>query len=149
MTYRIEKRVEPERHTAVAKGKASFEELKTEIQRLIDLVYDSIKDIDVGQTGQNIVLYGEHLDEMEIEVGVEVPAPIQSQGPVVASSLPAGTVAKTTHVGPYSDVHKAHLAIKEWSDENGRHLAGPNWEIYGDWNDDESKLETDVYYLLR
>jgi hypothetical protein len=28
-------------------------------------------------------------------------------------------------------------------------LAGVDWEVYGDWNDDEAKLETHVYYLLR
>jgi hypothetical protein len=30
-----------------------------------------------------------------------------------------------------------------------RALAPPSWEIYGDWTDDPSKLETTVVYLLR
>ena len=29
-----------------------------------------------------------------------------------------------------------------------RSLAGTSWEIYGDWNDDPTKLETLVVYLL-
>lgn len=29
-----------------------------------------------------------------------------------------------------------------------KELAGINWEIYGDWNEDESKLETEIFYLL-
>jgi hypothetical protein len=28
-------------------------------------------------------------------------------------------------------------------------LAGPNWEIYGDWNDQPDQLRTDVFYLLK
>jgi hypothetical protein len=27
-------------------------------------------------------------------------------------------------------------------------MAGPRWEIYGDWYEDQSQLETEVYYLL-
>jgi hypothetical protein len=27
-------------------------------------------------------------------------------------------------------------------------LAGSRWEIYGDWTDDESALETEIVYLL-
>ena len=34
----------------------------------------------------------------------------------------------------------------------GRALAGPNWEIYGhwqeDWNEDPAKIRTEVFYLL-
>ncbi len=25
----------------------------------------------------------------------------------------------------------------------------PYWEVYGDWDDDPSKLRTDVFYLLK
>jgi len=31
----------------------------------------------------------------------------------------------------------------------GRQLAGPRFEVYGDWRDDPAQLETEVYYLLR
>jgi hypothetical protein len=32
---------------------------------------------------------------------------------------------------------------------NNRHFAGKSWEIYGDWSDDPSKLETTIMYLLK
>src|SRR6266496_3531335 len=32
--------------------------------------------------------------------------------------------------------------------QTGRTLAGTLWEIYGDWSDDPSKVETTVCYLL-
>jgi len=27
-------------------------------------------------------------------------------------------------------------------------MAGPRWEIYGDWHEDATQLETEVYHLL-
>lgn len=149
MTYEVEEGVEPERPTAVAKGRASFEELPQEIQRLIDVVYEGLRKAGISRTGKNIVLYDDHSDEMEIEVGVEVSDLIEASELVVSSVLPSGAVAKTLHTGSYSDLHKAHRAIQDWCEDNDRKLAGPNWEIYGHWSDDESQLETDVYYLLR
>ena len=133
----------------MAKGRASFDDLPKEIQRLIDVVYEGLKKAGVTGTGKNIVLYDEHSDEMEIEAGVEVSESIQAVDSVVPSVLPSGRLAKTLHKGSYADLHKAHQAIKDWCEDNGRQLAGPNWEIYGHWSDDESKLETEVYYLLR
>jgi effector-binding domain-containing protein len=149
VTHKVEEGVESERPTAVAKGRASFEDLPKEIQRLIDVVYEGLKKAGVSRTGKNIVLYDDHSDEMEIEVGVEVSEPIEANERVVPSVLPSGAVAKTLHTGSYADLHKAHRAIQDWCEDNDQKLAGPNWEIYGHWSDDESKLETDVYYLLR
>jgi hypothetical protein len=42
----------------------------------------------------------------------------------------------------------AHDAIVAWCRLHGRRLAGPRWEVYGHWTDDEAKLRADVYYLL-
>jgi effector-binding domain-containing protein len=65
------------------------------------------------------------------------------------ASTPGGAVATTVHIGPYNQMKSAHVAIHEWVRENGRHIAGPSWEVYGDWSDDPAKLRTDIYYLLR
>jgi hypothetical protein len=35
-----------------------------------------------------------------------------------------------------------------WCRTHGRRVAGPSWEIYGHWTEDESRLRTDVYHLL-
>jgi effector-binding domain-containing protein len=72
---------------------------------------------------------------------------------VVGSVTPAGEVATVAHFGPYGGLGDAHRAIRDWCAANHRTLAGPNWEVYGhwvpEWNDDPSKIRTDVYYLLR
>lgn len=42
----------------------------------------------------------------------------------------------------------AHEAINSWRAATGRAFGACSWEIYGDWTDDEAKLETKVVYLL-
>jgi hypothetical protein len=90
--------------------------------------------------------------QINLEVGVELAAPFGGHGEVVDSATPAGTVATTTHYGPYSLLHEAHDALRQWCGNNGYTATGPNWEIYGHWNDewnkDPSKITTDVFYLL-
>ena len=53
------------------------------------------------------------------------------------------------HVGPYDRMKETHDAIHAWHKENNRTFAGKSWEIYGDWSDDPSKLETAIMYLLK
>src|SRR5215469_17819219 len=74
------------------------------------------------------------------------------EGEVVRSATPAGPVAWTTHLGPYSGLGPAHDAVSQWCRDYNRQLAGPNWEIYGhwqsEWNTNPLQIRTDVYYLL-
>ena len=55
----------------------------------------------------------------------------------------------TVHRGGYDRLRDAHDAINAWCAANGHELAGPRWEIYGDWHEDPAQLETEVYWLLR
>jgi len=48
-----------------------------------------------------------------------------------------------------SALKDAHEALHAWIAANGRQVGGWSWEIYGDWNDDPRKLETQVLYLLQ
>jgi effector-binding domain-containing protein len=84
-----------------------------------------------------------------IECGVEVVQPFAGDGRVFCSSTPAGMVATAAHLGPYDRLGEAHAALRTWCAEKGHALAGPFWELYGHWEDDPSKLRTDVFYLLR
>src|SRR5262249_6801133 len=109
------------------------------------------------QAGHNIVLYLDEGDEalirtaagVPIEVGVQVNEEFTSDGPVVCSFTPAGLAAAVVHHGPYHNLSPAHATLGRWCADSGRPVAGPNWEIYGDWTDDVSQLRTDVLYLLK
>jgi len=102
------------------------------------------------KAGRHVAIYWD--GSIRLEVGVEVQSPFSEQGEVVRAATPAGTVASTTHLGPYAGLGAAHDAIHQWCRANNHRLAGPSWEIYGhwdpEWDADPSRIRTDVYYLL-
>ena len=100
--------------------------------------------------GRHVAVYWDAA--IRLEVGVEVVGPFTEQDGVVRSSTPGGRVAVVTHLGPYADLGRAHAAVREWARTNNHRLAGPNWEIYGHWQDawhaNPSLIKTDVCYQL-
>jgi effector-binding domain-containing protein len=138
------------RPLAVVRRRAGASELSKVVPEACGVVWNALRAKQI-KGGRLVAVY---LDgQINLEVGVEVDAPFAGDGDVVASSLPTGTVATTTHLGPYHKLGGAHRAICDWCSANGHALAGPNWEIYGhwmpEWNDDPSGIRTDVYYLLK
>ncbi|MCX7356916.1 MAG: GyrI-like domain-containing protein [Alphaproteobacteria bacterium] len=102
--------------------------------------------------GHNLFFYHHPPDRdqlMDIDFGVQVARYFDDGGAVRYVETPAGQVAKTLHVGPYSGLRQAHQAVHQWCEQNSKLIGGHSWELYGDWNADESKLETEIFYLLR
>jgi hypothetical protein len=102
--------------------------------------------------GHNVFLYGHPTrpgDPMEVDFGVEVTREFEPSGEVKPVWTPAGEVAVAVHVGPYAAMHPTHQEIHAWMKAHNRASAGWSWEIYGDWNEDPTKLETTIMYLLR
>jgi effector-binding domain-containing protein len=101
--------------------------------------------------GHNVFLYhhpASRNDPMDVDFGVEVTRGFEPSGEVRPAETPAGEVATAVHVGPYDRLKETHDAIHAWTQAHGRRFAGQSWEVYGDWSDDPSKLETAVAYLL-
>ena len=101
--------------------------------------------------GHNIFLYhhpASRQSPMDVDFGVEVTRKFDSSGEVYCTGTPAGKVATALHIGPYVRLHETHNAIHAWAAANHTTFAGKSWEIYGDWNKDETKLETLINYLL-
>lgn len=101
--------------------------------------------------GHNCFLY-HHLANgeaaMDIDFGVQIIRPFEDEGEVICTETPAGEVAMTTHIGNYAGLAAAHAALHSWRAATGHVFGAYSWEIYGDWTDDEAKLETQVIYLL-
>jgi hypothetical protein len=135
---------------AVVRRLASPQQLSRVVPDACGTVWGVMRAQQVQGAGRHVAVYWDC--QINLEVGVEVPAAFPGHGEVVGSATPAGPVATTTHYGPYGELHKAHDAIHQWCGNNGRTLAGPNWEVYGhwidEWNSDPSKIRTDVFYLL-
>ena len=105
----------------------------------------------VRSDGHNVFVYHHPRTPggpMDVDFGVEVTRTFEAEGNVAPAETPGGEVAMTVHVGAYDQLHRAHDAIHAWRDREGRAFAGTSWEIYGDWADDPSRLETTVCYLL-
>jgi effector-binding domain-containing protein len=131
---------------AVVRRRASLAELPNVMLEAFDQVWDFLGEHKVA-TLHNVVLY---LDQVfNLEIGVQITTPLPPSDVVFASETPAGRVAMTTHWGAYEDLPLAHTAIARSVISNGMQVAGPNWEVYGDWDEDPEKRRTDVYYLLR
>ena len=138
------------RPLAVVRCRARPDELSKVVPDACGVVWAVIRSQQIRGAGRHVAVY---LDgQINLEVGVELDAPFAGCGEVVGSGTPAGLVAATTHYGPYALLKNAHDAILRWCRRQGHTPAGPNWEIYGhwqdDWNRDPSKICTDVFYLL-
>ncbi len=135
------------RPTAVVARATTWVEFPSLWTQLLDQVYAFLKTSGIRQEGHNVMVYND--DVPNVEVGVEVSGAFPPAGPVTASVLPAGEAAMLVHRGPYDRLGSAHQTIHSWCDANGHLLAGPRWEVYGDWREDPEQLETEVYYLLK
>jgi effector-binding domain-containing protein len=101
--------------------------------------------------GHNVFLYHHPSARdlpVQVDFGVEVTRAFEPADEVRPVETPGGEVALVVHRGPYDQLGRAHDAIHAWRANNGRAFAGTSWEIYGDWTDDPSKLETTIVYLL-
>src|SRR4051812_30355537 len=143
--------VADKRPTAVVRRRASVKDLPRIVPEACGIVWNVVRAQNIKGAGRHVALYLD--DQINLEVGVELEAPFAGHGEVLGSGLPSGTVATTTHFGPYNQLPAAHHAIRDWCANHGHALAGPNWEIYGHWDDawnsDPSKIRTDVFYQLK
>lgn len=156
MPYEVAIRQVAPRTLAAAQARVKPQTLVPSIRPLFDQVYKYLNEAGVKERGLNVIVYwneaGRNLLESEeglvVEAGVEVEAAMPQEGRVRAVATPAGRVASTVNVGRYDQMGKAHEAVRSWCEAQGLSLAGPNWEVYGHWNDDPQQLRTGVFYLL-
>ena len=151
MPYDIRREHLTGRPLAVVRRHASLHELSKVIPDACGVAWNAARAKQITGLGRLVALYLD--DQINLEVGVELEAPIEDQDNLFASATPAGAVAAAVHFGPYQRLPEAHQAIRQWCAGHGHALAGPSWEIYGHWKDewksDPSLIRTDVYYLLK
>lgn len=118
----------------------------------LDLVWEFLRQREgLRIDGHNCFLYHHPANReaaMDVDFGVQVIRHFEDEGEVICQETPAGEVAMTMHIGSYAGIAAAHSAIHSWRTATGRAFGGCSWEIYGDWTDDEAKLETQIVYLL-
>ena len=135
--------------TAVSRGVArSWEEFASRWRPMLDGVWAFLRQNDLRTDGHNVMVYRNNVPNLEFEVGVQVARTFEPAGVIVPSSLPRGLAAHTIHRGNYAGLGEAHDAIAQWCRTNGHTPSGTRYEVYGDWDEDPAKMQTDVYWLL-
>ena len=152
MTYQIVTKTVSSQTLAAVRRRVLVGEVGRAWKPALDLVWEFLRRQDGLRTdGHNCFLYHHPADRgapMDVDFGVQVIRPFETEGEVICTETPAGEVAMTTHIGSYAGLAAAHSAVHSWREATGRAFGGYSWEIYGDWTNDETKLETQVVYLL-
>jgi 8-oxo-dGTP pyrophosphatase MutT (NUDIX family) len=149
--YTVSLQVAAPRTIAAVHARLPIHTVPSAFRRYLDQVYAAARAGLVALDGQNVFVYRDAPDrptEVDVAFGVGVTAPFDAVGGVRPTALPVGKVATTTHWGSYGRLGAAHHAVIDWCHEHEQRLAGPRWEVYGHWTDDEARLRTDVFYLL-
>jgi hypothetical protein len=125
-------------------------EVPLHILSLFDTVYAWLKGASVRQAGHNFALYDQFgPDGMRMRAGFPVSAAFGDTDLVHCVPFEGGRAAHTQHVGAYSGLPGAQVALREWYGKQSLTPAGYSLEVYGDWQDDPARLETDVYVFLK
>ncbi len=143
----------PPRILAAVRRTAAPREIPRVFRPALDLVWAFLGTHKGLRTnGHNVFLY-HHVDRpdaaLPVDFGVEVIRRFDPEGPVHCVETPAGQAAVLVHRGPYSEIPAAHARLRSWCAANGRTIGAYSLEVYGDWSEDPSKLETAIQYLLR
>ena len=129
-----------------AVGTAAHGEIPQVMIGLLDQVWPYIRANGIAPD-HNVVIYREQ--GTQITAGVRVPDDTSAPpAPLVRVATPGGRAAHLRHVGPYSAIPSSVQALFASCAEQGLKVVEPMWEVYGDHDDDESKLVTDLYVSL-
>jgi effector-binding domain-containing protein len=129
--YSVDQRTLAEQRTAVVRGKVSLSELAGFMAHAYGTVAAHLERLDLPMAGMPFARY-RHLGdgEYEVEAGFPVEVEIAAEGEVEASTLPAGPVAATWHLGPYDNIGPAYEALAEWVERHGGVIETDAWEVY-------------------
>lgn len=101
--------------------------------------------------GAPFIVFHDVIDEQtdgDIEICIPIPAEVDaSHDEVDFKTVPGGTVATTTHRGPYDEISPAYHAVTGWIQDHGHQIAGPPREIY--LNDPKTVLPDDLLTELQ
>ncbi len=94
-------------------------------------LFGRLRLLGVAPAGPPFVIYHEFGTEgIDAEVSVPIDEPIAAAGKTESRVLPAMTVARTVHLGPYEKLGDAYTALWNWIKSHGFEVAGPVQERY-------------------
>jgi effector-binding domain-containing protein len=121
-------------------------QIPVRIRGMFDIVYAWLRDAPVRQAGHNYALYDQCTPlALRVQVGFPVSGRFADTDLVKCVQLAPGRAAHAVHVGPYADLHRTYAILDRWSSQRAIALTGQSWEVYGDWTEDPSRLETGLF----
>jgi effector-binding domain-containing protein len=112
-----------------------------DIRALLDQVWPVLRQHQIPSRGINHVVYSAGDD---VFAGVEADVADAAAVGLERREVRLDRYAYAKHVGPYSGLPSACESLQKWLTSQGYRATAPLVEIYGHWNGDQSKLETEL-----
>jgi effector-binding domain-containing protein len=101
------------------------------IKTAIPEILGRLRILGATPAGPPFVIYHEFGSQgIDAEVSVPVVRQVMATGRIRSRVLPAMTLARTVHVGPYEQLGDAYAALTDWIKGHGFEVAGPVEERY-------------------
>ncbi|TVY08856.1 GyrI-like domain-containing protein [Paenibacillus cremeus] len=112
---------------------------------LMDKLWGEVRSKGLSHKGINHVVYD--LDQV-VFAGIELTDAPQDDSQLERREVVLEKYAYCKHIGPYSQLGQTYERIQSAIQAAGEQVKAPSLEVYGHWNADESKLETEIYFQL-
>lgn len=121
----------PDTTTAVIRGVVPMTQIADFFDRSFSELAETLDRRGIAPTGPGFARYaGPPAETADLEVGFPVDGSVETEGAVVASSLPAGRVAHVVHVGGYERLGETWGRLAGWVAEQGLTPGDDLWEVY-------------------
>ena len=112
-----------------------------EIVGLLGQVWEAVRKNQIATTGINHVIYGE---KGEYFCGLECTGQTQPVPGLIQRQVTVERYAYSKLIGPYSEIPRVYTEMHAEIKRLALRAVPPAVEVYGHWNDDPSRLETEI-----
>lgn len=114
--------------------------------QLSDAMWRVVKELGLSHKGKNIWVYepGE-----KVFAGVELENVPDQNTSLEQKGIHLSKYAYFKHIGPYNMIKQSGERMSDQLRSRGFRIEGPYIEIYGHWDSDETKLETELLMSLK
>ncbi|HEV8403364.1 MAG TPA: GyrI-like domain-containing protein [Candidatus Limnocylindrales bacterium] len=122
--------IEPQAIVSI-RDRRTQDDLPGFIKAAIPELMGRLRLLGVAPSGPPFVIYHDFgADGIDAEASVPIREEIATAGQIGSRVVPAMTVARTVHVGPYEKLGDAYAALWSWIRSHGFEIAGPVRERY-------------------